>query len=45
MKEFFKKLFCKHDIKFSYQQMVNGGNAKMIVHKCTKCGKEFVQFI
>ena len=45
MKEFFKKLFCKHDIQFSYQKIVNGGNTKMIVHKCIKCGKEFVQFI
>ena len=36
---FLEKLFCKHDYKYEYLHMVNGGMAKLYRRTCKKCGK------
>ena len=39
------KLFCKHDYIFKEQKLIDCGMRKMIIRKCTKCGKEVITFI
>jgi len=39
------KLFCKHDFKYKFQHMRDGGMGKVIIHECTKCGKIKVELI
>ena len=39
MKQFFKRLFCKHDYEFYMQMLIDAGMRKLVLHKCTKCGK------
>ena len=38
MKNFFKRLFCRHNYIF-VDQYIDGGIQKVIVYECTKCGK------
>ena len=39
MKEFIKKLFCKHKYKVLDAFISHGGMAKTQVLRCEKCGK------
>lgn len=39
MLKLFQKLFCKHQYKFSFSFLVETGMKKVVVHRCTKCGK------
>lgn len=40
LKKMWKRLICKHEYKYSHSFMVHGGMRKVVVHVCTKCGKE-----
>lgn len=39
MIKLFEKLFCRHDYEYYDQYKVDGGMAKIVRHKCKKCGK------
>ena len=39
MRQFFKRLFCKHEYEFEYSYLIQTGSRKLIAHKCKLCGK------
>lgn len=44
IKNFFKRLFCKHDYIF-VEQYIAGGIKKIVVYECSKCGKRKCRYI
>jgi len=41
----FKRLFCKHAYEFVDSYLINTGMQKMIIYKCSKCGKQKIKFV
>ena len=39
MRQFIKRLLCKHDYEYIWSHLIDTGMRKLVVRKCKHCGK------